>query len=93
MPRYIAIHPVDPPVEGDQVAPIAKKCKASLSTDAYWVKSWLQLTDDGKVSKVFCEWDAKDADAVRQSVAASIPELPASEGVFQFAEIQGEDFR
>jgi len=93
MPRYIAIHPVDPPVHGDELAQLAKRSKASLSTDAYWVKSWLQLTEDGKVSKVFCEWDAKDADSILKSVEASIPELPASEGVFQVAEICGEDFR
>lgn len=93
MPRYIAIHPIDPPVNGEEVSPIAKKCKANLSTDAYWVRSWLQLTDEGKVSKVFCEWDSSDADTVRRSLAASIPELPPSEGIFEVTEIRGEDFR
>jgi len=93
MPRYLAIHLVDPPVDDELVRPIAKKCKANLSTDAYWVRSWLQLTEDGRVSKVFCEWDSKDADSVRHSLAASIPELPPSEGIFEVVEICGEDFR
>ncbi len=93
MPRYIAIHPVEPPVNGELVAPMAKKCKANLTSDAYWVRSWLQLTDDGRVSKVFCEWDSKDVDSVRHSLAASIPELPPSEGIFEVVEIRGEDFR
>ena len=93
MPRFIAIHPVHPTVDAEAVGPIAKKCKAGLSLDACWVKSWLQLTDEGKVSKVFCEWDGKDAASVRKSLAASIPELPPTEGVFQVAEIRGEDFR
>lgn len=51
MPRFIAIHPVDPPVDAGAVGPIAKKCKAGLSLDAYWVKSWLQLTDEGKYQR------------------------------------------
>lgn len=93
MPRFVAIHPVDPPVDVEAVGPIAKKCKEGLSLDAYWVKSLLQLTDDGKVSKVFCEWDGKDAASVRKSLAASIPELPPSEGIFQITEIHGADFR
>ena len=93
MPRYVAIHPVDPPAEGEAVAPIAKKCKATLSTDAYWVNSILQLTDDGKISKVFCIWDSKSADAVRESLANSLPDFPPSEGIFEIAVIHGEDFR
>jgi len=93
MPRYIAIHPIDPPVNGESVVPIAKSCKANLSADAYWVRSWLQLTDEGKVSRVFCEWDSKDVNSIRQSLSASVPEFPPSEGIFQIAEIHGEDYR
>lgn len=92
MPRFIAIHPVNPPVKPGDVAPVAKKCKAGVSLDAYWVSSWLQLNDKGKVTKVFCTWDGKDAESIRNSCAASIPELPFSE-VYEMAEKQGEDFR
>ena len=93
MPKFLAIHPVDPPADMESVVPIAKKCKAGLNLEAYWVRSWLQTTDDGKVSKVFCEWDGKDADSVRQTLENCIPELPPSEGVFEVTEIHGEDFR
>jgi hypothetical protein len=93
MPRFIAIHPVDPPASLEAVVPIARKCKAGVSLDAYWVGSRLQLNDKGEVTKVFCEWDGKDADSVRKSLKASIPELPPSEGIFPMAVIHGEDFR
>ncbi len=93
MPRYIAIHPVNPPVNGEDVVPIAQKCKANLSTDAYWVRSWLQLTDDGKVSRVFCEWDSKDVNSIHATLSSSVPELPPSDGIFQIAEVYGEDYR
>ena len=92
MPKFIAIHPVDPPADMEAVVPIAKRCKAGHNLDAYWVKSWLQLSN-GKVARVFCEWDAKDADSVRATLESAIPELPPTEGVFEVTEIQGEDFR
>jgi hypothetical protein len=41
MGKFIAVHPVDPPVGKDAVVPIAKKAKAGVSLNAYWVKSWL----------------------------------------------------
>jgi hypothetical protein len=82
MAKYLAIHPVDPPVNADDVGPIAKKAKAAVTKDAYWVKSWLKLTDDGKVAAV----------SVKSALKQSIPELPFSE-VSQMGEIHGEDFR
>lgn len=93
MPKFVAIHPVSPPVMPDAVGPLAKKCKAGVSLDAYWVRSWLQLNEKGEVTKVFCEWDGKDVESVRKSLAASLPELPPSEGIFPIAEIHGEHFR
>ena len=92
MSKYLAIHPVDPPVNTDDVVPIAKKAKHALTADAYWVKSWLQLNDDGKVTAVYCEWDGKDAESVKKTLSDSIPELPFSD-VTKMAEIHGEDFR
>lgn len=70
MPKFVAIHPVDPPAPypSDAVKSLARKCKAGLSMDAYWVKSWLQLNDKGEVTRVFCEWDGKDAESVRKSL-------------------------
>lgn len=92
MSKFIAIHPVDPPVSKETVVPIAKKAKNAISADAYWVKSWLKLNERGEVSAVYCEWDGKDVNSVKETLKNSIPELPFSE-VTQMAEIQGEDSR
>jgi len=92
MPKYIAIHPVDPAASMDSVGPVAKKAKAGNSIDAYWVKSWCKLNDKGEVMAIYCEWDGKDEQSVRDALTQSIPELPFSE-VSPMAEIHGEDFR
>ena len=95
MAKFIAIHPVDPPVPfpSKGLEAVARKCKAGVDLDAYWVRSWLQLNDKGEVIKVYCEWDGKDTESVRKSLYASIPELPPSEGIFRMVEILGEDYR
>ena len=92
MSKFVAVHPVDPPVKMEDVGPVAKKAKAGLSTDAYWVKSWLQLNDSGEVTAIYCEWDGKDKEAVKNALDSTIPELPFSE-LSQMAEIHSEDFR
>ena len=50
MAKYLAVHPVDPPADMDAVGPLAKKAKAGVTPDAYWVKSWCELNDDGQVT-------------------------------------------
>jgi len=92
MPKYIAIHNLVPAANKEDVGPVAKKAKSGLSTDAYWVKSWLKLNDKGQVDAIYCEWDAKDAQSVRDALTNTIPELPFSE-VSPMAEIHSEDFR
>ncbi len=54
-------------------------------------KSWLQLNDKGEIITVYCEWDGKDAEAVKQALK-SIPELPAK-SISPMAEIHGESYR
>ena len=92
MSKYLATHPVEPAANMEAVGPIAKKAKAGLSTDAYWVKSWLKLNDSGQVEAIYCEWDGKDAQSVKDAIMNTIPELPFSE-VNEMAEIHSEDFR
>ncbi len=92
MPKFIAVHPLDQPVSKENVVPVAKKCKSMLSTDAYWVKSWLELNDEGEVTVLYCEWDGKDVDTVKEALTNSIPELPFTK-VCEMSEIHGEDFR
>jgi len=40
----------------DTTVPAAKSVKAYHTPDAYWVKSWLQLNEEGKITKIICEW-------------------------------------
>jgi len=55
-------------------------------------KLWLKLNDAGQDEAIYCEWDGKDSQSIRDAIMNSIPELPFSE-INQMAEINSVDFR
>jgi hypothetical protein len=88
MAKYLAVHPMGKDLTIEKAKPIAEAVKANLTTDAYWIKSWYAREE----GKLYCEWDAKDADSVQQ-VFHKTPELPV-EGVYKLEMlINSEDFR
>jgi hypothetical protein len=92
MPKFLAVHAIPPTTIEDATA-IAKNAKTA-NTDpgnAYWVGSWLQLNEEGKITKILCEWNAVDIEAVRKELA-KVPKLPV-EGVYPMAKIDSEDYR
>ena len=92
MGKYLVVHPVGPDMKLEDATPIGKIVKANCTADAYWVRSWY-APEEGKF---YCEWDAKDADAVRSAMAraaAAGAQLPV-EGVYALAGVaNSEDFR
>jgi len=91
MPKFLAVHPMPKPVTVKEATLGGKKAKANVTLDAYWVRSWAQLNEEGKIVKILCEWNAVDAGAVRK-VLAKVPELPV-EGVYPMMIVDSEDFR
>ncbi len=92
MGKFLVVHPIGANMDMDAATPVGKAVKAVCSADAYWVRSWY-VPEEGRF---YCEWDAKDADAVRGAMAkafATVPPMPV-EGVYPIvASVVGEDFR
>lgn len=65
MPRFIVIHTMPPQATQDQLIDCARRVAASLAPGAKWLNSWWV---SGEVQKLFCEWEAPDADVVRASL-------------------------
>ena len=91
MAKFLAIHTLPAPATPEKADPFGRKVKANVTMDAYWVKSWAQLNDEGKIVKIFCEWNAKDEEAIRK-VMAQIPEFPL-DGIYPMMVVDSEDFR
>jgi hypothetical protein len=91
MGKFLAVHTLPMPTTLEEAAPIAKAVKANSGADAYWVGSWLQLNEQGKVTRLFCEWDAKDTESIRM-IFRKIPQLPV-DGVYPMAKVHGEAYR
>ena len=91
MPKFLAVHPMPKPVTIQEATPLGKKARALATLDAYWVQSWAQLNEEGKIVKILCEWNAVDIGTLRK-VIAKIPEMPC-EGVYPMAKVDSEAFR
>ena len=91
MGKFLAIHTLPAPMTVEEAAPIGKAAKAHASADAYWITSWLQMNDQGKATKILCEWDAKDAESIRK-IFAKIPQLPV-DGLYPMAKVDAEAYR
>jgi len=92
MSKFIVVHPVGGNMDAEAMTPVAKAIKAASTADAYWVRS-TYLPEEGKL---YCRWDAKDADAIREVMAAAskVAPCPPTEGIYAIgAVVSGEDFR
>ncbi len=91
MAKFLLVHTVGKELTLETVTPVAKAMKANSTVDAYWVRSWYAREE----GKLYCEWDAKDAESIRQVSAKAAPDLPI-EGVYELdAEfmVSSENFR
>jgi len=90
MPKFLAIHPLPSPATIEEAGAIGKKVKSLCTADAYWVNSWGQLNDQGKIVTIFCQWDGKDLKAVADLLKQV--EVP-TEGPYPMMKVESEDFR
>ena len=89
MAKYLVVHPVGSDMDPDASRPMIKAIKANLTADAYWVRSCYPRES----GKVFCEWNAKDAESIQQVLAKAWPDLP-TEGIYKIdMMLDSEDFR
>ena len=92
MAKYLADQPVGNEFTAEQGTPFGKAAKANHTIDAYWIRSWY-VQEEGKL---YCEYDAKDIESIRQVLAKAAKvagELP-TEGIYKInMTINSEDFR
>ena len=94
MAKFILFHPLPAPMEFAQVEPVAKLAKRYSGADAYWISSWAQLDAQGKVNRIICEWDAKDAATLDALIKKMVQEIPVPvEGPYPMSKVDGETYR
>jgi len=90
MPKFLAVHPMPSFPTFAEAMPVARMVKANSTVDAYWVRSCAQLNEEGKIVKLFCEWNAKNIEAIRKAIA----DIPIqTEGIYPMSIVDSEDFR
>jgi len=66
-----------------------------LTETPYWIGSWIQLDDKGNVSRIICEWDAKDVESLNKIFEQLLKEIPGFpvEGPYPMMKMDGESYR
>ena len=91
MGKFLVSHTLPSPMTVDEAAPVGKASKAMSGADAYWIGAWLQMNEQGKITKILCEWDAKTPESVR-AILAKIPGLPV-DGIYPMGKVDAEAYR
>ena len=90
MPKFLVVHPIPTPITIAEATPVAKAAKANSTVDAYWIQSWAQLNEEGKIVKILCQWNGASAGAVVEV----LKKVPApSEGPYPMVAVDSEDYR
>jgi hypothetical protein len=90
MAKFLVVHPVGKELTLEAVTPVAKAIKANVTVDAYWTKS-TYVRGEGKL---YCEWDAKDAQSIQKVIDKAAPGFPTE--IYKLDNefmVQSEDFR
>ncbi|HER24306.1 MAG TPA: hypothetical protein ENO17_04560 [Candidatus Atribacteria bacterium] len=95
MAKFLLTHALPSPIPLAQAEAVAKAAKAQSNSDAYWIGSWVQLDDKGDISKIICEWDAKDVDSLNKplkQIVKAFPGIPV-DGPYPMMKVDGESYR
>jgi len=90
--KFIAVHTLQSPIKEDQIKEAASSCRAENCNDAYWIDSWTQLNDNGEITTIYCQYDAKDAESVAALLKKGAPDLPV-QGIYPMGKLEAEDYR
>ena len=74
MAKFLVLHPIGGEI-GDKS--VGQAIKAALTPEAYWIRSMFVK----ELGMLFCEWDGKDVESIRQVLTQAAPDFP-TEGVY-----------
>ena len=75
MTRFIVVHTPSSEITQDQLFEGARRVLTTLESGVQWLNSW----SAGDANKVFCEWEAPDAETIRRALVQVERIMPIDE--------------
>ena len=91
MAKFMAVHTFSTPISREEANYLGRKVREKVTADTYWVSSWVQLDNEGKITQIICEWNAKDAKSTFDLLAGSGVNIPL-DGVYPMAIVDAGTF-
>ena len=89
MARFIVVHTPNPEITQDQLFESARKIWAALEAGVQWLNTW----SAGDANKVFCEWEAPDAEALRRNLAHHVEHIMSTDEIHPVVHIDPSLFK
>jgi hypothetical protein len=92
MPKYFVIHPIKKSVIEAMVNlppdknKMFRELKAKCTDDADWIRSWAVPEQE----KFYCEWNAKNPEAIRKMFEEGGIEI---EAIYEMHVLEGENYK
>jgi hypothetical protein len=96
--KFVVFHTLLPPTLLSEGEPVAKAAKKYSTPEANWVSTWNALDEQGNVTKICSEWDAKDVESIRGVLDRVKLETPGVErfvfdGIYPLMKMDSEAYR
>ena len=94
MTKYFVIHPIKKSVINAMVNlppeknKMFKDLKANCTDDANWLRSWAVPEQE----KLYCEWDAKDPESIRE-IFDKLEGDTEIEAIYELHVLEGADYK
>ena len=84
IPKFLAVHDMAEPISVEEAAAMGRKVRDLTTQEVRWISTWVQLTEEGLIRRIYCCWESPDAESIRKIL--SDVQFPL-EGIYQMIEV------
>ncbi len=66
IPKFLAVHKMAEPISIDAATAMGRKVRDLTTREVKWISTWVQLTEDGLIRRIYCCWESPDAESIRK---------------------------
>ncbi|GEM_PF-3429051 len=84
VPKFLAVHDMAEPVSVEVASAMGKKVRDLTTQEVRLINTWVQLTEEGLIERIYCCWESPDAESIRRILNEA--QFPLG-GVYPMAEV------
>jgi len=66
IPKFLAVHEMAEPISVEVAATMGRKVRDLTTQEVRWISTWIQLTEEGLIKRIYCCWESPDAESIKR---------------------------